>query len=78
VAYYRQALGLAREIGSPYYEASALAGLGRCAITDGRVADAQAALRQAQQIFQRTGAAEAAGVAAELEALAGQQQAPEQ
>ena len=32
-------------------------------------ADAKASLRQAQEIFQRIGAAEAAGVAAELDAL---------
>jgi tetratricopeptide (TPR) repeat protein len=71
-AHHRQALDLAREIDSPQDEAHALVGLGRCAIADGRVADAAAALRQALEIFQRTGAAETAGVAAELAALTGQ------
>ncbi len=46
-----------------------LAGLGRCALAAGRTADAQAGLRQALEIFQRIGAAEANGVAAELGAL---------
>jgi tetratricopeptide (TPR) repeat protein len=71
LAYYRQALALAREISSPRDEGRALVGLGRCAMADGRLADAETALRQAQEIFQRTGAAEAAEVAAELEDLAG-------
>ena len=70
-ACHRQALDLAREIGSSWDEAHALAGLGRCALAAGRTADAAADLRQAQEIFQRIGAAEAAGVAAELDALTG-------
>jgi hypothetical protein len=41
----------------------------------GRLADAETTLRRAQEIFQRTGAAEAAEVTAELEALARPQQA---
>ena len=66
---HRQALDLARAIASSWDEAHALAGLGRCARADGRVADAEDSLRQALEIFQRLGAAEAAGVAVELDAL---------
>jgi tetratricopeptide (TPR) repeat protein/transcriptional regulator with XRE-family HTH domain len=66
---HRQALDLAREIDSFWNEAHALAGLGRCALAAGRTDDAADGLRQAQQIFDRIGAAEAAGVAAELDAL---------
>jgi tetratricopeptide (TPR) repeat protein len=67
---HRQALDLAREIDSSWDEAHALAGLGRCALAAGRAADAEAGLRQAQEIFQRIGAAEAAtGLADELDAL---------
>jgi tetratricopeptide (TPR) repeat protein len=69
--YHRQALDLAREINSPPIQGRALAGLGRCALAGGRTADARDALRQAHEVFQRTGAAEAAEVAAELSALAG-------
>ena len=67
----RQALDLAREIGSPWDEAHALADLARCALAAGRTADAAAGLRQAREIFRRIGAAEAADVAAELDALTG-------
>jgi tetratricopeptide (TPR) repeat protein/transcriptional regulator with XRE-family HTH domain len=67
---HRQALDLAREIDSSWDEAYTLAGLARCALAAGRTADAVAGLRQAQEIFQRIGAAEATGVAAELDALA--------
>ncbi|MBO0803336.1 MAG: tetratricopeptide repeat protein [Nocardiopsaceae bacterium] len=67
--YHRLALGLAREIGSAWDEAHALAGLGRCALVAGRAADAKAGLRQALEIFQRIGTAEAADVAAELDAI---------
>jgi tetratricopeptide (TPR) repeat protein len=70
VAYHRQALDLAREIASSWDEAQALAGLGRCAQAAGRTADARAGLRQALEIFQRIGAADAAEAAAELDALA--------
>jgi hypothetical protein len=47
----------------------ALAGLGRCALAAGHTASAQTSLRQAQEIFRRTGAAETSGVTAELSAL---------
>jgi tetratricopeptide (TPR) repeat protein/transcriptional regulator with XRE-family HTH domain len=67
---HQQALDLARQIGSAPQEAHALAGLGRCAQAAGRTADAEAGLRNALAIFQRIGAAEAAGVSAELDALA--------
>ncbi len=70
-ACHRQAVDLAREIGSSWDEAHALAGLGRCALAAGRTADAAAGLRQAREIFRRIGAAEASGVAAELDALTG-------
>jgi tetratricopeptide (TPR) repeat protein len=67
--YHRQSLGLAREISSPWDEAHALAGLGRCALAEGRADDAITGLRQARHIFQRIGAAEATGVAAELASI---------
>jgi tetratricopeptide (TPR) repeat protein len=72
---HQQALKLARQIGSPWNEAHSVAGLARCALAAGRTADAQADLRQAQEIFQRIGAAESADVSAELDALAETQQA---
>jgi hypothetical protein len=50
--------GLAREIASSWNEAHALAGLGRRAQAAGHTTDAGASLRQAQEIFQRIGAAE--------------------
>jgi tetratricopeptide (TPR) repeat protein/transcriptional regulator with XRE-family HTH domain len=62
---HHQALALAREIGSPWHEANALAGLGRADLADGRASDAADRLRQAQEIFQRIGAAEAASATAE-------------
>jgi DNA-binding SARP family transcriptional activator/tetratricopeptide (TPR) repeat protein len=68
-ACHQQALDLAREIASPRDEAAALAGLGRCALSAGDTAEAVDGLRRAQVIFERIGAAEAAGIAAELGAL---------
>ena len=70
-AYHRQALDLAREIATPWDEAQALAGLGRCALAAGRTVDAIAGLRQAREILDRIGAAEAAAIAAELDSLTG-------
>ena len=70
-ACHQQALDQARQIGSPLEEAHALAGLGRCARATGRAAEAKDRLRQALAILQRIGAAEAAGVSAELDALPG-------
>ncbi|MBV9094526.1 MAG: helix-turn-helix transcriptional regulator [Streptosporangiaceae bacterium] len=66
---HRQALDLARAIASPWDEAHALAGLGRCALADGHATQAGLLLRQALAIFQRIGAAETAGVSAELDAV---------
>ena len=70
-SFHQRALELARQIGSPLDEAHALAGLGRCALADGRAAEAEAGLRQALEIFQRIGAAEAGDVSAELDVLSG-------
>jgi DNA-binding SARP family transcriptional activator/tetratricopeptide (TPR) repeat protein len=66
---YQQALDLAREIGGSWSEAHALAGLGRCALATGDTGGAASGLRQAREIFERIGAAEAVGIAAELDAL---------
>ena len=71
-ACHQQALELARTIGSPWDEAGALAGLGRSALAAGRAAEAEDRLRQALEIFQRIGAAEAADLAAEIDALTGE------
>jgi tetratricopeptide (TPR) repeat protein/transcriptional regulator with XRE-family HTH domain len=68
---HQQALDLARQIGSSWDEAHALAGLGRCALASGRTAEATGRLRHALEVFQRIGAAEAADVSAELQALTG-------
>jgi tetratricopeptide (TPR) repeat protein len=69
---HRQALELARATARLWDEAHALAGLGRCAMAGGRAAQAETLLRQALKIFQHTGAAEAPGVLAELDALTSQ------
>ena len=69
--YHRQACELSRAIGSSVDEADALAGLGRCALAAGHATQAGILLRQALEIFQRIGAAEADGVARELAAVAG-------
>src|SRR5579872_7052914 len=69
VSCHRQALDLARQIGSSRDEAHALAGLGQCEMAAGRISSAEGRLRQALEIFQRIGAAEAADVSAELQAL---------
>jgi tetratricopeptide (TPR) repeat protein len=66
---YQQALELARAIASPWTEAHALAGLGRCALAAGHTDEAADMLRKALDIFQRIGAAEAADVSAELDAV---------
>jgi tetratricopeptide (TPR) repeat protein len=67
---HEQALEVARAINDSEDEAHALAGLGRCAQAAGRTAEGEARLRQALAIFQRTGSAAAAEVAAELDVLA--------
>jgi tetratricopeptide (TPR) repeat protein len=65
---HQQALDLARKIDSPWDEAHALVGLGRCTRAPGHIAQARTYLQQARQIFERIGAAEAGEVAAELDA----------
>jgi tetratricopeptide (TPR) repeat protein/transcriptional regulator with XRE-family HTH domain len=66
---HQQALEQARAIASPSSEAHALAGLGRCALPAGHSDEAADMLRRALEIFQKIGAAEAADVSAELQAL---------
>lgn len=66
---HQQALELARAIASAWDEATAVVGLGRCAIAAGEPAQAEGLLRQAHEIFQRIGAAEASSVLAELSSL---------
>jgi tetratricopeptide (TPR) repeat protein/transcriptional regulator with XRE-family HTH domain len=67
---HQRALDLARATVGSWNEAHALAGLGRCALAAGSATQAEILLRQALEIFQRIGAAEADGVARELAALA--------
>jgi hypothetical protein len=62
----------AGQITSPWDEADALVGLGRCARADGDIQQGISLLTQAHQIFHRIGAADAAKVAAERDDLAGQ------
>ena len=68
-ANHQAALTLARDIDSSWDEAHAIAGLGRCALSAGRIAAARQLLRQAQKIFQDIGAAEAADLGVELSEL---------
>jgi tetratricopeptide (TPR) repeat protein/transcriptional regulator with XRE-family HTH domain len=67
---HRQSLDLSHEIDSPWDEAHALAGLGRCAQAAGDGVRAESLLQQALEIFQRIGAAEAADLLAEIQASA--------
>jgi tetratricopeptide (TPR) repeat protein len=69
---HQQALELARATACLWDEAHALAGLGRCAIVVGHLTRAGTLLRQALEIFQQIGAAEAPHVLAELNALTSQ------
>jgi tetratricopeptide (TPR) repeat protein len=71
LACHRRALDLAREVRRPLEEARALEGAGRCALGTGRTAVAAVGFRQALRIYQRIGADEAAGLAAELGRLTG-------
>ena len=66
---HQHALELARDILSPWDQAHALAGLGRCAIAANDTARAGSLLRQAHEIFQRIGTADAPFVLAELNAF---------
>jgi tetratricopeptide (TPR) repeat protein/transcriptional regulator with XRE-family HTH domain len=68
---HQQALDLAVQINSEWDEAHALAGLGRCALAADQGTQAEVLLRQALEIFQRIGAAEATEVLAEMAALTG-------
>jgi len=70
IACHQEALDLARSLDSSWNEAHALAGLGRCALAGGGPGDAEATLGQALEIFQRIGAADAAGVSGELAEIA--------
>jgi tetratricopeptide (TPR) repeat protein/transcriptional regulator with XRE-family HTH domain len=67
--YHQQALDLAHAISVSWDEACALAGLGRCALAEGHAEEGRDLLCQAQEIFQRIGAAEARDLASELAAL---------
>jgi tetratricopeptide (TPR) repeat protein/transcriptional regulator with XRE-family HTH domain len=69
---HRLALDLSHKTGSPRDEAHALAGLARCALSAGRQSEAAAGLRQAQEIFERIGAAEAKEVSEELDGMTGE------
>jgi hypothetical protein len=66
-----RARDLARAIASSWHEAHALAGLGRCSAAVGHATQAKILLRQALEIFQRIGAAEAPDLLAELDAFTG-------
>lgn len=72
-----EALSIYREIGSRSDETDALNEAGTLDRVRGDLDQAMAYHRQAQEIFLRTGAAEAAEVAAELQALAPPRQAGE-
>ena len=67
---HEQALMLARQIKGSWDEAHALAGLGRCAVADGRVEQGAATLKEALELFERIGAAETSEVRAELNVIA--------
>jgi hypothetical protein len=64
-------MDLTRQIGSSWDDAHALAGLGRCALAADQATRARALLRQALEIFQSIGAAEAGDLSRELTALTG-------
>jgi tetratricopeptide (TPR) repeat protein/transcriptional regulator with XRE-family HTH domain len=63
-------LDVARELDSSLDEAHALVGLGRCALAEDAAAQGEGFLRQALEIFRRTGAPDAQGLEPELDALA--------
>ncbi|SNY23535.1 AfsR/SARP family transcriptional regulator [Paractinoplanes atraurantiacus] len=66
---HREALAVAGQVHSPFDRALALAGLGQCDVAGGRAPEGAAQLRTALRILRRIDAAEAAEVAADLEAL---------
>lgn len=53
--YHEEALAIASDIGSPFEEARAREGTGRCDFRDGHLDQGRAALRQAMTIYQRIG-----------------------
>ncbi len=64
--HYQHALQLARTIGSQLEQARALEGIGKCTTTTTTTGPAGNALRQALEIYQRIGAADAARLATEI------------
>ena len=68
---HQQALDLARQLGIAAGGGARAGRPGRCARAAGRTAEAEDRLRHALAILQRIGAAETAGVSAELDALPG-------
>jgi hypothetical protein len=70
VSCHRQALDLARQIGVSWDQAQALAGLGRVRSGHRSFRPIEDWLRLTLEIFRQIGAAQAANVSAELEALA--------
>jgi hypothetical protein len=63
---YQRALELARTTGARLEEARALEGIGKCAAPIGGAGTADSGLRQALEIYQRLGVADAARLAAEM------------
>ena len=70
-ACHQQALDLARQIGTRWRRRTRWPAWAACALAAGHTATAEDLLRQALAIFQRIGAAETAGLTAELDALPG-------
>ncbi|QMU69811.1 tetratricopeptide repeat protein [Streptacidiphilus sp. P02-A3a] len=66
---HQRSLELSREIASPWDEAHALAGLGRCALAEDDAQRGEDLLRQALRIFEHMRAPEAQDVLSELDAL---------
>ncbi|WP_203913521.1 ATP-binding protein [Rhizocola hellebori] len=64
--YHQNALQIAREIHAPIEEAHALRGLGRCALRHNEIDTSLDQLRQAQRIFEQTGAYQSKEVAIEI------------
>ena len=64
--HYQRALQLARTLGSQLEEARALEGIGKCAAATPATNPADNTLRQALEIYQRIGAADATRLAAEI------------
>jgi Tfp pilus assembly protein PilF len=58
-SYFTKALVIARDIDTPVEEARALEGIGRCHVREGNPGQGAADLRQALDIYRRSGAPEA-------------------